>query len=119
MKRQSKTVPASEVAWWADAPYNALPFLPPRANLETKAILKQCITARAALAELKQAAERIPNQGTLIHTMPLLEAQASSEIENIVTTSDRLFQYQDDADAADPATKEQTSGSDQDFLLSK
>lgn len=80
--------------------------MPPSVDLETKAILKQCIPARAALAELKQAAERIPNQGMLINTMPLLEAQASSEIENIVTTTDRLFQYQEESEAADPATKE-------------
>jgi Fic family protein len=58
------------------------------------------------LAELKSAAELIPNQGILINTLPLLEAQASSEIENIVTTSDRLFQFRQDNDHADPATKE-------------
>ncbi len=29
----------------------------------------------------------------LINSIPLLEAQASSEIENIVTTADRLFRY--------------------------
>jgi len=89
-----------------EAPYNELPLLPPTADLETKAILKQCITARAALAELKQAAELIPNQGMLINTVPLLEAQASSEIENIVTTTDRLFQFRNADDHADPATKE-------------
>jgi Fic family protein len=61
--------------------------------METKAVLKQCITARAALAELKQAAQLIPNQSMLINTFPLLEAQGSSEIENIVTTTDRLFQF--------------------------
>lgn len=42
----------------------------------------------------------------LISTLPLLEARASSEIENIVTTTDRLFQFQQDAEHADPATKE-------------
>ncbi|HUQ68152.1 MAG TPA: Fic family protein [Planctomycetaceae bacterium] len=92
--------------WRPDAPYDALPLLPPPVDLETKAILKQCIPARAALAELKQAAARIPNQGMLINTVPLLEAQASSEIENIVTTSDRLFQFRQDDEHADPATKE-------------
>lgn len=92
--------------WNPEAPYNELPLLPPTADLETKAILKQCITARAALAELKQAAELIPNQGMLINTVPLLEAQASSEIENIVTTTDRLFQFRNADDHADPATKE-------------
>lgn len=70
-------------------------------------MLKQCIAARASVAELKQAAELIPNQGVLINTLPLLEAQASSEIENIVTTSDRLFRFrQIDERSADPATKE-------------
>ncbi len=93
--------------WRRDLPYNELPALPPQVDLETKAVLKQCITARAALAELKQAAELIPNQSVLINTLPLLEAQASSEIENIVTTTDRLFQFrQANEQAADPATKE-------------
>ncbi|MFN0197803.1 MAG: protein adenylyltransferase Fic [Planctomycetaceae bacterium] len=94
------------VKWRPDAPYDGLPLLPPAVDLETKAILKQCIPARAALAELKQAAGLIPNQGMLINTVPLLEAQASSEIENIVTTSDRLFQYRQGDEHADPATKE-------------
>ena len=92
--------------WRADAPYNDLPILPPAVEVETKAVLKQCIRARAALAELKQAAELIPNQSILINTLPLLEAQASSEIENIVTTADRLFQFQNLDEHADPATRE-------------
>ena len=87
-------------------PYNDLPPLPPAVELETRAVLKQCITARAALAELKQAGELIPNQSVLINTLPLLEAQASSEIENIVTTTDRLFQFQHTDERADPATRE-------------
>ncbi|WP_269457625.1 protein adenylyltransferase Fic [Nitrosomonas ureae] len=80
--------------------------MPPATELETRAVLKQCIAARAALAELKQAAELIPNQGVLINALPLLEAQASSEIENIVTTTDRLFQFQSANEYADPATRE-------------
>lgn len=92
--------------WQPDQPYLSLPALPPKVDIETKAILKQCITARAALAELKQAAELIPNQSVLINTLPLLEAGASSEIENIVTTTDKLFQYLRNEDQADPATKE-------------
>ena len=89
-------------------PFNRLPRLPPRANIETPAILKACIGARAALAELKTAGELIPNQAILINTIPLLEARASSEIENIVTTADRLFRFMqnDDDRQADPATKE-------------
>ena len=96
--------------WRADVPYNSLPTLPPAADLESKAVLKACISARAALAELKQAAELIPNQTMLINTIPLLEAKDSSEIENIVTTTDRLFQHAQGhllgSTLADPATKE-------------
>jgi Fic family protein len=91
-----------------DLPYNDLPLLPPPADqIETKQILKRCIKARVALAELKQAAELIPNSAVLVNALPLLEARASSEIENIVTTTDKLFEYADIAeDRADAATKE-------------
>jgi Fic family protein len=92
--------------WRPDRAFNELPFLPPKADLETKAILKQCIRARAALAELKGAGELIPNQSVLINTLPLLEAQTSSAIENIVTTADRLFQFREMDENADAATRE-------------
>ncbi|MGB5626795.1 MAG: Fic family protein [Woeseiaceae bacterium] len=89
-------------------PFNALPDLPPAASqIETTEILKHCINARVALAELKQAAELIPNSAVLVNALPLLEARASSEIENIVTTTDKLFEFADIAeDRADAATKE-------------
>jgi len=89
-------------------PYNDLPDLPPPTDLvETTEILKRCIRARVALAELKQAAELIPNSAVLVNALPLLEARASSEIENIVTTTDKLFEFADIAeDRADAATKE-------------
>jgi len=95
------------MAWRPDQPYNQLPLLPPaKEATETLAILKACIPARAALAELKQAGELIPNQALLINLLPLLEAKDSSEIENIVTTTNKLFQYSRDGQGADPATKE-------------
>ncbi len=88
-------------------PYNDPPTLPPREDVETKAVLKACIAARAALAELRVSSQLIPNQAVLINSIPLLEAQASSEIENIVTTTDRLFRFANEAsNQADPATKE-------------
>jgi len=92
----------------SDIPFNALPELPPPLELiETTQILKQCIKSRVALAELKQAAELIPNSAVLVNALPLLEARASSEIENIVTTTDKLFEFADIAeDRADAATKE-------------
>jgi len=91
-----------------EVPYNSLPELPPPLEvIESTEILKKCIKARVALAELKQAAELIPNAAVLVNTIPLLEARASSEIENIVTTTDKLFEYADIADdRADAATKE-------------
>ncbi len=95
------------MAFRADRPFNALPDLPPKVELETKRVLKACIEARAALAELRTAGQLIPNQAILIASIPMLEAQASSEIENIVTTADRLFRFADQVgDHADPATRE-------------
>jgi Fic family protein len=90
-------------------PHNDLPPLPPPVDrVEAGPILKKCISARVALAELKQAAELIPNAAVLVNALPLLEAQASSEIENIVTTTDKLLEFVNTPDqrAADPATKE-------------
>ena len=88
-------------------PYNLLPGLPPEADVETRAILKKCIAAGRALAELKTAGGLIPNQAVLINTIPILEANASSEVENIVTTTDSLFRYSSaEGEARDPAVKE-------------
>lgn len=92
----------------ADTPFNDLPNLPPPIDqLESVDILKKCIDARVSVAELKQAAELIPNSAVLVNALPLLEARASSEIENIVTTTDKLFEFVDIAEErADAATKE-------------
>ncbi|MGH1438978.1 MAG: protein adenylyltransferase Fic [Cellvibrionaceae bacterium] len=100
------------MTWSPEQPYNTIPLLPPleqagdKLELETPIVLKACIQARAAVAELKQAGELLPNQALLINLLPLLEAKDSSEIENIVTTTDKLFQYSTAESAADPATKE-------------
>jgi Fic family protein len=86
--------------------YNQLPDLPPQVVLETRAVLKRCIEGRAVLAELKAVGALLPDQAVLINTIPLLEAQASSEIENIVTTGDALFKFSQLEELAhDPATK--------------
>jgi len=89
-----------------DKPYNDLPRLPPEANLDSVPLLRACIPARTALAELKQAGQLLPNQGLLINLLPLMEAKDSSEIENIVTTTDKLFQFASEDSLADPMTKE-------------
>jgi hypothetical protein len=59
-------------------------LLPPKAELETKAVLRKAIAANKALAELNGAGELIPNQGILINGIVLQEAKLSSEIENVV-----------------------------------
>lgn len=52
-----------------DKPYNDLPLLPPKAELETKAVLRKAIAANKTLAELKGAGDLIPNQDVLINAI--------------------------------------------------
>lgn len=73
-------------------PSDPIADLPPAVTLETVPVLKALARANRALEELKGRAATIPNQGILIDTLALQEAKASSEIENIVTTQDELFQ---------------------------
>jgi Fic family protein len=88
-------------------PYNDLPLLPPAIELETKAVLKQAITANRVLANLRGLAAQIPNQSVLISSIVLQEARLSSEIENIVTTDDELYRADAAADGkTDAHTKE-------------
>lgn len=95
------------MSWHPEHPFNQLPYLLPELEqIETRAVLKACITARAALAELNTAGQLLPDQGLLVNILPMLEAKDSSRIENIVTTSDQLFQFVGRAEQADPATKE-------------
>ena len=61
-------------------PYNDLPLLPPITELETRAVLKQAISANRLLANLRGLAAKIPNQGLLINSIVLQEARLSSEI---------------------------------------
>jgi Fic family protein len=88
-------------------PYNDLPLLPPRIDLETKRILKKLASARGALGELKGVVNLIPNQTILLNTLILEEARDSSEIENIFTTRDKMYKALAlRATNIDPATKE-------------
>jgi Fic family protein len=88
-------------------PYNDLPPLPPSVDVETKTVLRRCISATRALAELKGAGDLVPNQAILINAIPLQEAKASSEVENILTTGDALYQAAAFPEGKiDPRTKE-------------
>lgn len=91
----------------SDKPFNSLPLLPPKHDIETHSILKQAILTSRALAELKLAGRALPKQEVLIDSLVLLEAKDSSEIENIFTTHDKLYQA-DMLDTVhhDPQTKE-------------
>jgi Fic family protein len=77
--------------WKPEIAYNDLPELPPMVDLNTTKIFKALIKARSALSGLNQASVQLPNPNILLGNLVMLESQASSEIENIVTTTDELF----------------------------
>lgn len=72
-------------------PYNDLPLLPPKIDIETKKVLKKTISTGRALAQLNGTLLNLPNATLFIDTIYLQEAKASSEIENIITTNDELY----------------------------
>ncbi len=75
------------------------------AALETRELWLALTEAHRHLAELKGLCESLPNRGILLDTLGIQEAKDSSEIENIITTHDELYAYQEDS-AASAATKE-------------
>ena len=86
---------------------NDLPFLPPNEDVESVEILRKAIKANTALAKLNGYCSTIPNENILLDTIILKEAKASSEIENIITTNDRIYQAMlKKDDKYDAATKE-------------
>lgn len=81
--------------------------LPPQEDIETLPIMRLAISANRALAELKNKAARLPNQYVLMFNIAKREARDSSEIENIVTTADALYQSEITPESQlDPSTKE-------------
>lgn len=74
-------------------PFNQLPLLPPDADkIYSTEVLLALNNANKALAELKGLANQLPNQTMLINTLALREAKASTEIENIFTTDEELYE---------------------------
>ncbi len=74
-----------------EIPYNDLPLLPPKVDIETKEILRKTISAGRALAQLNGTLLNLPNPTLFLDTIYLQEAKASSEVENIITTNDELY----------------------------
>ena len=88
-------------------PYNNLPLLPPKADIETKEILRKTISAGRALAQLNGTLLNLPNPTLFLDTIYLQEAKASSEVENIITTNDELYKsFVADKKVENSATKE-------------
>ena len=77
--------------FYRKVPYNDLPLLPPKADIETKQILRKAISAGRALAQLNGTLLNLPNLTLFLDTIYLQEAKASSEVENIITTNDEIF----------------------------
>ncbi len=76
-----------------EKPFNSLPLLPPaKEKIETLKVLRQLVKSSVAIAELRGLAKILPNPNILLNAVILKEARASSEIENIITTQDKLYQ---------------------------
>lgn len=88
--------------------HDNIPTLPLGFDFESKAVLKQLSKSSRSLAELKGVAQKIPNENILLSSLVLQEALDSSAVENIVTTSDELYQADLDmkGKVANAATKE-------------
>ena len=88
-----------------DVPFD-VPPLPPIQSVESLDVLKKLAPAARSLSALDQVSRLLPNQYLLVNLIPILESQSSSQIENIVTTTDELFKYVDDIAGAPSSVKE-------------
>ena len=79
--------------------------IPNSDSLDVKTVWQNLAVAHRYLAELKGLCESLPNQAILLDTLAIQEAKDSSEIENIITTHDELYVY-DQNGSASPAAKE-------------
>ena len=79
--------------------------IPSHATLEVKVVWQSLAKAHRYLAELKGLCESLPNRAILLDTLAIQEAKDSSEIENIITTHDELYAY-DQSGSISPAAKE-------------
>lgn len=91
-----------------EIPFNDLPLLPPAKEfIESVIIFKQLVKSSVALAELKGIIHILPNPEILLNAVILKEARASSAIENVITTQNKLYQaLSAKGDQIDSSTKE-------------
>lgn len=90
-----------------EKPYNDLPLLPPKEEIETKKILKKAISANRALASMAGCCKQLPSEFILYSSLFLQEAKDSSEVENIITTNDELYKaFALDQKVQNPNTRE-------------
>ncbi|MBQ7405713.1 MAG: Fic family protein [Candidatus Methanomethylophilaceae archaeon] len=87
-------------------PFDDLPKLPPHLDIETSEVMRSCVAASRALGELKGLLESIPDQRVLLELLPLQESRSSSELENIISSRDRLFMASSTIDDSDIYTRE-------------
>ena len=71
-----------------------LPELPPSAICNNETFNRQLLLARTELAELKGYSSSLPNPMLLLSPAIIKESVASSEIENINTTVEKVLQQQ-------------------------
>lgn len=65
--------------------------IPPAGEFAVPEVFKAVIAASNALARLDEIAELLENADVFINAIPVLEARASCDIENVVTTHDAIF----------------------------
>ena len=90
--RSNSTRTEPDPPWSPVFAYNNLPPIP-REQLTTPAVEARCELATAALDALRDATGRCSDPHTLFETVALIEAQASSAIENIVTSVGEMLNY--------------------------
>ena len=81
--------------------------IPSQKSLEVKAVWQALAEAHRHLAELKGLCESLPNSAILLDTLSIQEAKDSSEIENIITTHDELFAYEQSSSSSAAAKEVQ------------
>ncbi|MBI3500978.1 MAG: Fic family protein [Bacteroidetes bacterium] len=77
----------------ATHPFN-LPALPPKLDCNTQSFMRWLLKARAELGELKGYSSALPNPMLLLSPAIIKESVASSEIENINTTVEKVLEQQ-------------------------